>query len=220
MNVNTEIKQSSGLDVINSCYFSSGNNASLYRIELADGTTAVAKIAGGKAGENLDIEGYMLKYLAEHSDLPVPKVLYSSAKLLIMGYITNEGGLNRSAEIHAAEVLAALHNITSEKYGLEKGTLIGSLHQPNKQNSDWIDFFAEQRIEYMARCALDEGRITPALMKLIERLITKLPELIDQPARPSLIHGDMWGGNVLTNNGRIAGFIDPSNSTVRQLFLC
>jgi len=33
---------------------------------------------------------------------------------------------------------------------------------------------------------------------------------LPEPERPSLIHGDMWGGNVLCRNGAVAGFVDPA----------
>jgi fructosamine-3-kinase len=44
----------------------------------------------------------------------------------------------------------------------------------------------------------------------VETLAGRLDRWISDDARPSLIHGDMWSGNVLTKNGRIAGFVDPA----------
>lgn len=44
----------------------------------------------------------------------------------------------------------------------------------------------------------------------IEALCARLGEWLEEPARPSLIHGDLWGGNVLAADGRISGFIDPA----------
>ncbi len=48
----------------------------------------------------------------------------------------------------------------------------------------------------------------------IEWLAARLERWIEEPAQPSLIHGDMWGGNVLcrtTATGqRISGFVDPA----------
>ena len=60
---------------------SSGNNAVLYKAALANGRTMVVKQAAVGAG--LDIEGYMLRLLAQRSDLPVPAVYLADDDLLV-----------------------------------------------------------------------------------------------------------------------------------------
>ena len=45
--------------------------------------------------------------------------------------------------------------------------------------------------------------------KGIEKIINKLETFIPESNKPSLIHGDLWSGNILFNNGRLAGLIDP-----------
>jgi fructosamine-3-kinase len=62
----------------------------------------------------------------------------------------------------------------------------------------------------MAREALDAGRLPARTMNRIEALAARLERWIDEPAAPSLIHGDLWTGNVLCRAGRIAGFVDPA----------
>ena len=47
-------------------------------------------------------------------------------------------------------------------------------------------------------------------MKRLETLAGRLGRWISEPAHPSLLHGDMWTGNLLCRDGRIAGFIDPA----------
>ena len=47
-------------------------------------------------------------------------------------------------------------------------------------------------------------------MRRIERLAERLDDLLIEPAFPSLLHGDLWTGNVLTRSGRVAGFVDPA----------
>ncbi len=62
----------------------------------------------------------------------------------------------------------------------------------------------------MARGALAAGRLPPALMARIEAAAGRLEHWLDEPPQPSLIHGDLWAGNVLCREGRIAAFIDPA----------
>ena len=100
--------------------------------------------------------------------------------------------------------------MSAQSFGHECDTLIGPLPQPNPQGASWLDFFRDQRLLYMARVALDAGRLPPAAMARIETLAGRLGEWIEEPARASLIHGDLWGGNVLVRGGRIAGFVDPA----------
>jgi fructosamine-3-kinase len=62
----------------------------------------------------------------------------------------------------------------------------------------------------MAGEALRAGRLPVGTMRRIEQVAGRLETWIDEPARPGLIHGDAWGGNILCRSGRVAGFIDPA----------
>ena len=180
----------------------------VYEAELADGSTVVAKVdRGGEA--NLGREAYMLRYLGEHSELPVPEVYHSSDKLLLMEFVEGGGDLS-PAEGHAAELLAALHGITADAYGHERDTLIGSLSQPNPWTTSWVEFFREHRLLRAARVAREAGRLPAELHRRVEGLAEGLDEIIVEPARPSLIHGDAWSGNVLAVGDKVSAFLDPA----------
>lgn len=178
-------------------------------VELADGQKIVAKTADSAAAK-LSIEGYMLTYLAEHSQLPVPQVLHSEDTLLLMTWIEGSSHLGTSEQQHAAELLAALHSIRQPQFGLERDTLIGPLHQPNPLTEHWIDFFRQHRLLYMAQVAHRDGPLPASLLQRIEKLSERLEDWLTEPEHPSLIHGDIWTTNVLTHSGRVTGFIDPA----------
>ncbi len=187
---------------------SGGCIAEVYRVRLADGASVVAKVASG-AG-TLDIEGYMLGALRSRTGLPVPTVLHGSADLLVMEFIEGESRFDAPAQEHAAELLAQLHGIRQPEFGLERDTLIGSLHQPNTGGSSWIEFFRERRLVFMADRAEGAGRLPLPVRRRIDMLAARLGELIDEPAHPSLVHGDIWTTNVLASRGRITAFLDPA----------
>lgn len=181
----------------------------VYRAELEDGTTLVAKV-DREAEAHLEREAYMLRYLRENSDLPVPEVYHGSETLLLMEFIEGSSRFSRGAEHHAAELLAALHDVTADAYGHERNTLIGSLDQPNPWNESWIDFFRENRLLYLADVAHESGRLPIEDRKRIDRLAGKLDGLIEEPDQPSLIHGDVWSANVLAKGDSITAFLDPA----------
>lgn len=181
----------------------------VYRAELEDGRRVVVKVDDSQ-DPHLDVEAYMLGYLAGHSSLPVPAVLAAAPDLLIMRYVPGDSRLNREAQEHAAELLASLHDVRADQFGLERDTLIGGLPQPNPWSDSWLAFFAEHRLIYMARQAEQAGRLSPAVRQRVERLAAALPRWLQEPAHPSLIHGDVWTTNILAQKGRITGFVDPA----------
>jgi fructosamine-3-kinase len=183
----------------------SGGLGTVYRVAMPDGTSVVAKI-----GKSLEIEAYMLNYLAEHSTLPVPHPIHATETLLVMEYIESDNSFDQSTEHHAAELLAQLHGITSPTFGLERDTVIGTLPQPNPPTDDWLSFFREHRLLYMANTATRSGRLTTPVLARIERLAGQLDRWLFEPPAPALLHGDIWSGNVLTQNGHISGLIDPA----------
>ena len=185
---------------------SGGSIARVERIELADGRRVVAKT--GTSGFTL--EGEMLTFLAEHSDLPVPTVLLARDDILVMEWLPGSTRLDPSSQAHAAELLAALHERSSENFGFLRDTVIGGLPQPNPETREWIPFFRDHRLLYIARDCHAAGSLSAAMLARLERFAVKLDDLLEEPDRPSLVHGDMWGGNILSDKGRITGFLDPA----------
>jgi fructosamine-3-kinase len=181
----------------------------VYKVELGNGTTLVAKV-DREGASHLEREAYMLRYLRERSDLPVPEVYHGSKTLLLMEFVEGSSRFPAGAERHAAELLARLHGITAGAYGHERDTLIGSLDQPNPWTESWIDFFREQRLLYLARVAHDAGALPAEDLKRIGRLAERLDGHLEEPERPSLIHGDVWSANVLAKGDRITAFLDPA----------
>jgi fructosamine-3-kinase len=194
-----------GVEVVREQDLTGGCISDVRRVTLADGRDIVAK-----SGQGLALEAFMLGYLATHSRLPVPAVLFSAEDLLLMDYLPTSGELGVAAQEDAADHLAALHGVTGPAFGFERTTVIGGLKQPNAPDESWRDFFRDQRLMYMAETAVHTKKLPPDVALRIEKLADKLDRWIDEPPAPSLIHGDMWTGNVLVNGDRIAGFVDPA----------
>jgi fructosamine-3-kinase len=198
-----------GERMLSVCPLGGGCIGEVYRAELEEGTPLVAKV--DREGEShLEREAYMLSYLREKSDLPVPEVYYGSETLLLMEFVEGSSHFSKEAEHHAAELLAALHDVTSSTYGHERNTLIGGLNQPNPPTESWTDLFREHRLLYMANVVHEAGRLPAEDLHRVERLSEKLDELVEDPNPPALIHGDVWSANVLAKGDYITAFLDPA----------
>ena len=209
MNLNSEIEKALGSPVRALRELGGGCVGEVHAATLANDERVVVKV-DRRSAPSLDTEGFMLSYLAEHSRLPVPAVHFCSPQLLIMDFVAGTSAFTAQAERHAAELLAALHAIEGQAFGLEQDTLIGGLHQPNPLSSSWVNFFRESRLLHMAHKAVEEGRIDRGLERRIEAFCNDLEQYLDEPEYPSLLHGDVWTTNVLAQRGRITAFIDPA----------
>lgn len=105
--------------------------------------------------------------------------------------------------------LANLHRTTREQFGWHRDNTIGSTPQPNTVASDWPTFFARQRLGYQLHLAERNGAPAP-LLDAGERLIMELGHFFSgyRPI-PSLLHGDLWGGNYGFTDGQPVLF-DPA----------
>jgi len=205
LNIEAKVYAALGAAVVRDEALSGGCVGDVRKLTLTDGRTVVAKLGPGAA-----LEGQMLRYLAERSRLPVPAVYHAGNGLLLMAFISTSGSLDAAAESDAAEHLGALHAITAPTFGFAYDTLIGGLAQPNPMTASWRAFFRDHRLLFMAREALTAEHLPARTMTRIEILAGRLDRWIGATTEPSLIHGDMWNGNILCRSGRVAGFVDPA----------
>jgi fructosamine-3-kinase len=105
--------------------------------------------------------------------------------------------------------LANLHNQINADFGFDHDNYIGSTPQINKWTKDGHEFFSDHRLTFQADLAEQGGYLEKQDCKGIEQVIRKLPDLIPtQPA--SLLHGDLWSGNAITDGEGNPAMIDPA----------
>jgi protein-ribulosamine 3-kinase len=103
--------------------------------------------------------------------------------------------------------LSMLHRHIKPKYGLEFNNYIGSLPQQNDFNEDWISFFIHNRLKAQLEIGFDKGSIDRSFLPGFNNLFKKIPGIL-HAENPALLHGDLWGGNVLVA-GQVC-LIDPA----------
>ena len=113
---------------------------------------------------------------------------------LVMDYL--EFGRGSGAAATLGEQLARMHRTTREAFGWHRDNTIGSTPQINTpQDSDWVAFWREKRLGFQLELAGRRGH-GGELQRLGEQLMARFPALFeDYTPVPSLLHGDLWGGN-------------------------
>ncbi len=90
--------------------------------------------------------------------------------------------------------LAAMHEVRADQHGWHRDNTIGRTPQSNEQHRDWITFFRTQRLEIQFQLAEKNGYTN--LVNPGRELADKLQEFFNEYLpHPSLLHGDLWGGN-------------------------
>jgi len=163
-----------------------------------------------KVGVGAGREGRMLRLLRDAGGLPIPTLFAEDDDLLIMDWLDGDAPHTAGGQTDCAARLAAAHAATAPTHGLDFATPIGPFEQDNTPNADWIAFFRDQRLAPQIAAAARENAITKDDTARYDRLLDKLDAFIEPPAQPSLLHGDLWGGNLFVAGDRLIGVIDPA----------
>ncbi|WP_157960381.1 fructosamine kinase family protein [Marinimicrobium alkaliphilum] len=155
-----------------------------------------------------EAEATGLRAIAATDCIRVPQVYTVTHSFIALEYIEPSGTGGHYWE-RLGEQLAALHAQPVPGFGFTGDNFCGRTPQPNPHTQDGYRFFADYRLRYQAGMALEYGRLSEAEVEAIERLCERLPSLIPvQP--PSLIHGDLWVGNIHSDPDGNPVLIDPA----------
>jgi len=106
--------------------------------------------------------------------------------------------------------IAQLHRYQHEKFGFYHDNYCGSTPQANPWQDDWVSFFSEHRIAALVSMIRERRGLEAQEEKVYDKLLQKLPSLINHQPPPSLNHGDLWSGNYMYS-ARGPALIDPAS---------
>ena len=114
-----------------------------------------------------------------------------------------------------AENLAAMHKADTSvyfeeggKFGFFQDNFIGARPQKNTPADSWISFFRDNRLAPQFEAA--DTYFSSEDRKKITKLLDHLENFMVEPEKPSLLHGDLWSGNVMCGPDGKAMLIDPA----------
>lgn len=162
--------------------------------------------------EQFEIELAGLRLLSELSGarIPVPIGIFPVDRGVI---IVLEGvqAVDRTPE-HWREIgrtLAHIHQVKGTQFGLAGHTYFGPFYQDNRPLDDWPTFYIERRLWPRLMGAINSGHMPSDVIRQVETLIQRVPELCGSEVTPTLLHGDAQHNNFIsTEQGAVV--IDPA----------
>ncbi len=196
---------------------SGGDINEAYHLLLTSGEEVFLKL-NARAEENFfPAEVHGLKCMKE-CGANVPEVL-AMGKLpdgtgyLLLSYVKSSA-CKPDYWIRLGYMLGDMHRtatgrfIKEGNFGFDRYNFIGATKQVNKPKAGWIEFFRENRLGYQIKLA--DHYFDKEDKRRLRRILDHLEEFLTEPKFPSLLHGDLWGGNVMADSQGMPMLIDPA----------
>ena len=193
---------------------------------VGGGCIADSKIISSESGKKYFLKTYAgspgmflmeangLSELSKPNAIRVPKVILADEQFLLLESIES-GSKNNSFFKDFGKAFALMHKHTSEKYGFFENNYIGATPQINisegNEAKSWPEFYFNKRLLQQLRFAEQHGYASPELVTGISKLENIIDNIIGESKEsPTLLHGDLWGGNYMCDNKGNAVLIDPA----------
>lgn len=213
------IGSGSSVKIIRTERVAGGDINQAYRLMLSDGTSVFMKSNTIENASFFTTEAAGLNAIAHTNAIGTPQILGSGVdygrgcSFLLLEFITAKKRIANYWETFAQE-LACMHQaettdfVTEGRYGFIHDNYIGAKNQKNAVQNNWCSFFRDCRLkpQFESAAAYFDKKDRDNIDTLLERL----DEILIEPEHPSLLHGDLWSGNVITGNDGKAWLIDPA----------
>lgn len=216
--------------VMNSVRVPGGDINSAYKVHLSSGDQIFVKTNSIDNANFFLTESRGLKALRSVHKIGVPKILgmgidrEKEYSFLALEYIESRHRINsywetfghELAQMHKAQCLNFVSQSGAEKdqeagdsrYGFMEDNYIGAGPQKNTPMKSWVDFYRECRL--MPQFERAQRYLDPDARKKADQLLGHLDLYLREPEFPSLLHGDLWSGNMLCGPDGKAWIIDPA----------
>ena len=198
-----------------------------YGIELSNGVDIFMK---ANEKDNVDFfiqEANNLEAISKTNSIGTPEVVALGTdngedvgySFLLLKYVPEDNKTNLFWE-NLARSLANMHKAETErflpkdklakgcKFGFLQDNYIGRTKQINTPTKSWIEFFRDNRL--LPQFKLAQKFFENDEIKNFEKLIDKISDFLIEPEKPSLLHGDLWSGNILCGKNETPYLIDPA----------
>lgn len=197
--------------VISQKSVSGGSINDAFQIETTEGTFFIKLNSANRYPNMFKTEKRGLELLGQSSFL-VPKPLHvgthGDTQFILMEWV-EKGAPKEGFWDEFGQNLARLHEISDPSFGLNHDNYIGSLKQSNFKHPKWNDFYREERLIPQMKLAEKTGRLSKAMSRGFDGLFKEL-ENIYPTENPSLLHGDLWSGNMMITKNGSPSIFDPA----------
>ena len=184
------------------------------RVSLANGMTLFVKSDPGAPRGMYSTEASGLARLRATKALRVPDVVAvaeaGEGPAFIALELVEGARPSRTHDEDLGRGLARIHRVTSSAFGLDEENFIAVLPQANAPLPDWPSFYRDRRLAPLVRRALDRGLLPARIRDRFDDLFSRIDALAKTNDPPALLHGDLWGGNAITDERGAPCLIDPS----------
>ena len=158
-----------------------------------------------------EAEAHALTEIKNTKTVRVPEVITygtgSDQAYLVLEYI-EEGATSSAGQAELGTQLARLHRVNQPFFGWSMDNCIGATPQPNPRSDDWVSFYRDHRLVHQFELAARKGRKFEGSQTLLDSLDSFF---YNYSPHPSLLHGDLWGGNASQDSKGHPFIFDPAS---------
>lgn len=140
-----------------------------------------------------------------------PKLIDCNDKYLVIEYLTNDKSSPNKANSDFLRSVVKIHSISNNLFGFDFNTQMGALEQLNSFEKSWVKFYLNNRLTPIFELANKKENMGKFINEKINYIFKNIQNFIPNNPQPSLLHGDLWQGNILFKKKIFTGFIDPGS---------
>jgi fructosamine-3-kinase len=193
---------------------SGGCISNAYKVTFEDNLSCLIKINELSPVDMFIKEAHGLQELRKANAIKVPEVLLFDAEFILLEFI-NSASKQKYFFEEFGRKFALLHKYNADEFGFYEDNYIGSTPQINinndKTKKNWTSFYLSNRLLYQFKLAEKNGYTDSRLRDTFMKTENKIESILEgSDAKPSLLHGDLWSGNYMTDENGDACLIDPA----------